>query len=34
MFGASQGKTIQLASRTEDRPGMLKRAWSRLAEIF
>ncbi len=34
MFGASQGKTIQLASRTEDRPGMFKRAWSRLAEIF
>lgn len=34
MFGASQGKTIQLASRSEDRPGMLKRAWSRLAEIF
>lgn len=34
MFGASQGKTVQLASRTEDRPGMFKRAWSRLAEIF
>ncbi len=34
MFGASQGKTIQLASRSDDRPGMLKRAWSRLAEIF
>ena len=35
MFGASQGKTIQLSGRSsEDRPGMLKRAWRSLAEIF
>ena len=34
MFGASQGKTVQLSSRSEERPGVLKRAWSRLAEIF
>ena len=34
MFGAQQGKTIQLPMRGEDRPGVLKRAWSRLAEMF
>lgn len=34
MFGAEQGKSIQLPSRSDDRPGMLKRAWSRFAEIF
>lgn len=34
MFGAAQGKSLQLASRREDRPGMFKRAWSRLADMF
>ncbi len=34
MFGANQGKMVQLPSRDMDRPGMLKRAWSRLAEMF
>ncbi|HLL24254.1 MAG TPA: cell division protein FtsA, partial [Kofleriaceae bacterium] len=34
MFGADQGKAIQLPSRGEDRAGMFKRAWSRLAEMF
>jgi cell division protein FtsA len=34
MFGADQGKSIQLPNRSEDRPGVLKRAWSRLAEMF
>ncbi len=34
MFGAAQGKMIQLPSRHDDRPGMFKRAWSRLADIF
>ncbi len=34
MFGAAQGKMIQLPSRFDDRPGMFKRAWSRLAEMF
>jgi hypothetical protein len=34
MFGADQGKTSQLSSREVDRPGMFKRAWSRLAEMF
>ncbi len=34
MFGAQQGRSIQLPSRGEDRPGMFKRAWSRLAEMF
>jgi cell division protein FtsA len=33
MFGAAQGKSVQLPMR-DDRPGMLKRAWSRLAEMF
>jgi cell division protein FtsA len=33
MFGAEQGRTIQLP-RSDDRPGMFKRAWSRLAEMF
>ena len=34
MFGADAGKAIQLPLRGDDRPGMFKRAWSRLAEIF
>ncbi len=34
MFGADQGKAIQLPHRGDDRPGMFKRAWSRLAEMF
>ncbi|MDQ3339220.1 MAG: cell division protein FtsA [Myxococcota bacterium] len=34
MFGADQGKAVQLPSRHDDRPGMLKRAWVRLAEMF
>jgi len=34
MFGADQGKMVQLPSRDADRPGMFKRAWSRLAEMF
>ncbi len=34
MFGAEQGKNVQLPSRAEDRPSMIKRAWSRLAEMF
>lgn len=34
MFGADQGKSIQLPGRMDDRPGMFKRAWSRLAEMF
>ena len=34
MFGASQGKSVQLPIRGEDRAGMFKRAWSRLAEMF
>jgi cell division protein FtsA len=34
MFGADQGKSVQLPARGEDRSGMLKRAWSRLAEMF
>lgn len=34
MFGAEQGKSVQLPNRGEDRPGMFKRAWSRIAEIF
>jgi cell division protein FtsA len=33
MFGADQGQ-IQMPARGEDRPGMFKRAWSRLAEMF
>jgi cell division protein FtsA len=34
MFGAEQGKTAHVTSRMEERPGMFKRAWSRLAEMF
>ena len=34
MFGADQGKAVQLPNRGDDRPGMFKRAWSRLAEMF
>nr|HEX4315778.1 cell division protein FtsA [Kofleriaceae bacterium] len=33
MYGADQGIVKPLA-RSEDRPGMFKRAWSRLAEMF
>jgi cell division protein FtsA len=34
MFGASQGKSVQLPLRSDDRPGVFKRAWTRLAEMF
>jgi len=34
MFGAEQGRTIQLPLRGDDRAGMFKRAWCRLAEMF
>jgi cell division protein FtsA len=34
MFGAEQGKSLQLHGRVEERPNMFKRAWSRLAEMF
>lgn len=35
MFGANQGHAIQLPSRTtETHNGMIKRVWSRLAEMF
>ena len=34
MFGAEQGRTVQLPSRNEERPGLIKRAWGRLAEMF
>jgi cell division protein FtsA len=34
MFGADQGKRVQLPARGDDRSGMFKRAWSRLAEMF
>jgi cell division protein FtsA len=34
MFAAEQGRSVQLPSRSDDRPGMLKRAWGRLAEMF
>jgi len=34
MFGAHQGKSIPMPSRGEDRAGVLRRAWSRLAEMF
>jgi cell division protein FtsA len=34
MFGADQGKSAQSPSRGEDRPGLIKRAWGRLAEMF
>jgi cell division protein FtsA len=34
MFGAEQGRSVQLPSRTDIRPGMFKRALSRIAEIF
>src|SRR5512134_1169660 len=34
MFGADQGRTVQLPSRNEERPGLFKRAWGRLAEMF
>ena len=33
-FGADRGKTAPLPARETDRPGMFKRAWSRLAEMF
>jgi hypothetical protein len=34
MFGAEQGRSDQLPSRNEERPGLFKRAWGRLAEMF
>ncbi len=34
MFGAEQGKVAQLPQRNDDRPGLFKRAWGRLAEMF
>ena len=34
MFGSQQGKSVELPLRGDDRPGMFKRAWSRLAEMF
>jgi cell division protein FtsA len=34
MFGAEQGRSEQMPSRSEDRPGLIKRAWGRLAEMF
>jgi cell division protein FtsA len=34
MFGADQGKAVQLPTRTDERPGVFKRAWTRLAEMF
>ncbi|MBA3452755.1 MAG: cell division protein FtsA [Deltaproteobacteria bacterium] len=34
MFGADHGRTVQIPSRDSDRPGVFKRAWSRLAEMF
>jgi len=34
MFGAEQGKSVQLPSRNDIRPGMFKRALTRIAEIF
>ncbi len=34
MFGADQGRAIQLPSRDKDQPSLFKRAWGRLAEMF
>ena len=34
VFGARQGHAIRLSPRDEQRTGMLRRAWSRFAEIF
>jgi len=34
MFGADQGKAMPAQARGEERAGMFKRAWSRLAEMF
>jgi cell division protein FtsA len=34
MYGAQQNKIAQLPSRADDRPGLIKRAWGRLAEMF
>jgi cell division protein FtsA len=34
MFGAEQGKSMPLRSPADDRPGVFKRAWTRLAEMF
>jgi cell division protein FtsA len=34
MFGAQQGRTAQLPSRSDEREGLFKRAWGRLAEMF
>src|SRR6185369_7294091 len=34
MFGAEQGKSVQLPSRSEERPGLFKRALRGIAEMF
>ena len=34
MFGADQGRTAQMPSRDDERRGLFKRAWGRLAEMF
>jgi cell division protein FtsA len=34
IFGAEQGKSVPIPSRNDDRPGMFKRALTRIAEIF
>ena len=34
MFGADQGRSALMPSRMDDRPGLFKRAWGRLAEMF
>jgi cell division protein FtsA len=34
MFGAQQASRPQLISSADDRPGLFKRAWGRLAEMF
>jgi len=34
MFGAEQGRSEQMPSRNEERSGLFKRAWGRLAEMF
>jgi hypothetical protein len=34
MFGAARGKSVPMSSRGEERAGLLKPAWSRLAWMF
>ncbi len=34
VFGAAQGARVQLSSARDERNGMFRRAWSRLAEMF